>query len=145
MQVLADKYISLVREILSNERFEIETIGSVAYKIPVLDVEIAVYVRDTDWESILKTLESKFGPPRKSDKEFAVFQIDGEKYNFDIHLYTGYEGEVVKKLTQYMLSNQVLINEYKEVKEKYSFSLKEYKRQKNIFLDTIIKSIPDGY
>jgi hypothetical protein len=57
------------------------------------------------------------------DDEFARFKIRTEIYKFSIHVYCGYEGEVVKKMTKYMMNNQNLTKEYSELKEKYSFSL----------------------
>lgn len=145
MQDLANKYIAQISKLLSGLDFEINTIGSVAYKISTSDVEIAVYVSNNIRENVLKILENNFGKPTQNEKEFARFEILNEKYEFDVHIYSGYEGEVSKKLTKFMLDNPRLIDEYKTNKEKYSFSRKEYQLNKNFFLNKIIENIPENY
>jgi GrpB-like predicted nucleotidyltransferase (UPF0157 family) len=142
MAGLANKYVDLIREILKEKDVEVKIIGSVAYQIPTADVEVAVYIKNYDWKKVLELLEDKFGKPVYSEKEFALFPIAGEEYEFDIHVYSGYEGLVSKKLTEYMQNNPDLINKYQSIKTKYSFSKKQYQYNKYKFLEDIIKKIP---
>jgi len=145
MKSLANKYLQELETILSGQEVELETIGSVAYKIPASDVEIAVYATDKNWTEILDILKNKYGNPVNLDNEFARFKIRTEIYKFSIHVYRGHEGEVVKKMTEYMINNPDLIKEYTDLKEKYCFSQKEYQYQKNTFLEKVIKQIPDNF
>ncbi|MEI6843293.1 MAG: hypothetical protein WCK48_02190 [bacterium] len=145
MQSLADKYIKILSETFKGIDIKIQTIGSVAYKIPTSDVEIALYVKNNNRENVLKILEEEFGKPQQNEKEFVRFEIAGEEFEFDIHIYFGYEGEVSEKLTRFMLNNPRLIDEYKTIKEKFCFSRKEYQLNKNTFLNKVIEAIPDNY
>lgn len=145
MTLLADKYISMLAELLKNNNVKFGQIGSVAYKIPALDVEIAVYTDNSNKDMVIETLKSKFGEPTQNEKEFTRFEIFGEKYEFDIHVYSGYEGEISEKLTRYMLDHPELTARYKKVKEQYAFSKREYKFRKHEFLNDVIKIIPENY
>jgi len=145
MKSLADKYLQELRILLNGQEVELGTIGSVAYKIPASDVEIAIYATEKNWAEILDILKNKHGEPFNLDSEFARFKIREEIYKFSIHVYCGYEGEVVKKMTKFMISNPNLIEDYQNMKEKYCFSQKEYQYQKNVFLNKVIESIPDNY
>lgn len=141
MKSLADKYLQELEILLNGQEVELGIIGSVAYKIPASDVEITVYATEKNWVEILDILKSKYGEPVNLDNEFARFKIRGEVYKFSIHVYCGYEGEVVKKMTEYMTDNPDLIKEYSELKGKYCFSQKEYQYQKNAFLEKVIERI----
>jgi hypothetical protein len=145
MQSLADRYISLTSKLLAGTDVKICKIGSVAYKIPSSDVEIAIYTTTQKQENVTNILQEHFGKPVQRENEFSRFKIRGENYKMGIHIYSGYEREISEKLTKYMLDNSLLIGEYKNIKEKYSFSKKEYQYQKNIFLNDVIGSIPDDY
>lgn len=142
MEVLANKYIGVIKQLLNKYDVEIRTIGSVAYKIPTTDVEIAIYVKGNDWDGVNNSLRREFGIPIQIEKEFSRYSIPGEEYEFDIHVYTGYEGIVSKKLTEFMLNNPKLINDYQRIKSQYSFSKREYQYQKSKFLSEVIKKIP---
>ena len=143
MKYLADKYLQELKILLNSQEVELEIIGSVAYQISASDVEIAVYATEKKWVEILDILKNKYGNPVNLDNEFARFKIRGEIYKFSIHVYCGYEGEVSKKMTKFMISNPSLIEDYKNLKEKYCFSQKEYQYQKNAFLEKVIKQIPE--
>ena len=145
MRELADKYLGEIRSLLQGGLYEAALIGSVAYRIPTADVEIAVYADKENWDEILNILEGRYGRPTNREAEFARFEIPGEEYEMDIHVYSGYEGEVSKKLTKFILENPDLIEKYYGLKEKFSFSRKEYQRQKNDFLNNVIQKIPDDY
>lgn len=145
MESLADKYLQKLETLLSNQEVEFGIIGSVAYKISASDVEIAVYATGKNWTEVLNILKNKYGEPVNLDNEFARFKIRGEIYKFSIHVYCGYEGEVVKKMTKFMIANPSLINDYQKLKEKYCFSQKEYQYQKNAFLEKVIEQIPDNF
>jgi hypothetical protein len=143
IQSLADKYVDLLKNILGQD-VKVGIIGSVAYKIPATDIEIAIYGTNENIDSILKVLEDNFNKPVQSEKEFFRFEIKNEEYELDIHVYLGYESEVSEKLTRFMLNNPNLIDEYKAIKEKYSYSRREYQYQKNIFLNNVIENIPEN-
>lgn len=145
MKSLADKYLQELETLLSGQEAELEIIGSVAYKIPASDVEIAVYTTEKNWKEILNILKNKYGNPVNLDNEFARFKIRSEIYKFSIHVYCGYEGEVSKKMTKFMILNPGLIEDYKNLKEKYCFSQKEYQYQKNAFLENVTKQIPNNF
>lgn len=145
MKSLADKYLQELQTLLNGQEVEFEIIGSVAYEIPASDVEIAVYANDKNWVEILDILKNKYGDPVNLDNEFVRFKIRGEAYKFSIHVYCGYEGKVSKKMTKFMISNPSLIEDYKNLKEKYCFSQKEYQYQKNAFLEKVIEQIPDNF
>lgn len=145
MKSLADKYLQELETLLSGQEVVFEIIGSVAYKIPASDVEIAVYTTEENWVDILNILKNKYGNPINLDNEFARFKIRGEIYKFSIHIYCGYEGEVSKKMTEFMISNPSLIEDYKNLKEKYCFSQKEYQYQKNVFLEKVTEQIPNNF
>lgn len=145
MKFLADKYLQELKTLLNDQEVEFEIIGSVAYKIPASDVEVAVCAIENNWTEILDILKNKYGNPFNLDNEFARFKIRGEIYKFSIHVYCGYEGEVSKKMTKFMISSPNLIEDYKNLKEKYCFSQKEYQYQKNAFLEKITEQIPDNF
>ena len=145
MTALANKYIGLVHKTLKELDVQIKIIGSVAYKIPTTDVEIAVYVQKKDWNKVSKLLEKEFNKPAYLKEEFALFPIHGEKYDFDIHVYTGYEGIVSKKLRKYMLNNRDMIKKYSDLKSRFSRSEREYQKNKNKFLIEIKEKIPPKY
>lgn len=142
MKILADKYLQELGTLLSGQEAELGLIGSVVYKIPASDVEIAIYTNNYSWAEVLNILKNKYGDPVNLDNEFARFKIRSEVYKFSIHVYRGYEGEVTKKMTDFMISNPGLIEDYKNLKEKYCFSQKEYQYQKNAFLEKVIEQIP---
>lgn len=145
MKSLADKYLQKLETLLSGQEVKLEIIGSVAYKIPASDVEVAVYATDKNWPEILDILKNKYGDPVNLESEFVRFKIRSEIYKFSIHVHCGYEGEVVKKMTKFMISNPSLLEDYKNLKEKYSFSKREYQYQKNLFMEKVIESIPDNF
>ncbi|MFA6533907.1 MAG: hypothetical protein WCT37_01905 [Patescibacteria group bacterium] len=145
MRVLADKYVSLLNQMLAGQNARVGVIGSVAYEIPTADVEVAVYTTKSNREAVINILESKFGQPLQREKEFARFEIPGEEWELDIHVYSGYEALVSEKLTKFMLANQRLIKEYENLKQQSSFSRREYQYQKDLFLNRITESIPENF
>lgn len=141
VQAVADKYLQKAQNLLSGIA-EVTPIGSVAYKIPSADVEVAVYPSEGNFQKAIEILEKEFGAPVQKQEEFVRFQIEDGKYEVNIHVCYGREAEVSKKLTKFMLEHPDLIKEYKKLKEKYCYSKREYQRQKYHFITEIIKQIP---
>ena len=50
-------------------------IGSVVYKIPAGDVEIAVCPKDGQFTKVIEILRKEFGDPETEKPEFVKFQI----------------------------------------------------------------------
>ena len=55
----------------------------------------------------------------------------------------GDEATVDKQLTKYLLTNPEILKRYEALKEKYSFSKREYQMQKDKFLRGVVSQIPD--
>jgi hypothetical protein len=143
MQNLADKYIDITSKLLAGSDVKICKIGSVAYKIPASDVEIAVYTTSQEQEAVTDILQKHFGEPVQRESEFSRFKIRNENYKMGVHVYSGYEAEVSKRMTKFMLDNPRLIDEYADIKKKYCFSRKEYQYQKDLFLNKVTEEIPE--
>ena len=144
IQAVADKYINKIRQLLIGVA-DVEPIGSVAYKMPAADVEVAVYTTEDNFIKAVEILENKFGEPVQKQLDFVRFQIIEGKYEMNVHVYKGREAVVNKSLTKYMLDHPDLIDEYKKIKEKHSYSKREYQLQKYFFINKVIKEIPEDY
>ena len=53
----------------------------------------------------------------------------------------GYEAEVDQALTKELLQNKILIQEYAELKKKYSHSKREYLSQRSHFFTKILEAV----
>ena len=144
IQALQDKYLKIIIDLVG-EFCDVFPIGSVVYKIPAGDVEIAVCPKDGQFTKVIEILRKEFGDPETEKPEFVKFQIETEEYEVSINVYQGYEAMFCKNFTKYMLDHKDLIKEYKAIKEKYCFSKREYQKQKYLFYDKIIIDIPEDY
>ena len=55
----------------------------------------------------------------------------------------GHTAKLDKKLHTFLLANTSLLNEYKQIKQDYCNSQREYNRQKDQFFRRVIERIPE--
>lgn len=124
---------------------EVESIGSVAYKIPAGDVEVGVYPNEGKFTQVVEILKKEFGAPETEREDFVKFEIEVGEIEASINIYQGHEALFCRNFTKYMLNHPELIEEYKKIKQEFSCSKREYQKQKYKFYDKILPEIPDDY
>lgn len=144
IQALSDKYLEKVKKLVG-EFGKVEPIGSVVYKIPAGDVEVAVYPKEGKFAEVVKILEREFGKPETERDDFVKFEIEVGEIEVSINVYQGYEALFCRNFTKYMLDHPKLIEEYQKIKQEFSYSKREYQKQKYKFYDRILPEIPDNY
>lgn len=145
-ELIANKYILILKKILKGIDATISVRGSTLFKIYGKgEVEVGVYANDNNWKQVVIKLTSEFGEPEIVENNYARFNSIysvGDK-EVEIIVLKGFEALVDMKLHEYLLSHPDLLAEYVDVKKKSFFSKREYQIQKNMFLNKIIELIPE--
>lgn len=120
-------------------------IGSTALKISGKgDIDFGVYTSENNWDNVLKVLINYFKKAESlNNKGFARFNTSYKKHDIKVVLRKGKSALRDKRLLKYLKLHPKLLNEYEKIKNKYSFSAREYAIQKNKFLRKTILKIPE--
>jgi len=143
-KVVAGKYIGKLTKHL--EGFDIEIIhrGSTAFKISGKgDVELGIYPTEESWYQVLEKLINHYQGVGCLEKNYARFNDELDEFEIEVIIMKGHEATVDKRLTKYLLVNPEILKEYEVLKEKYSFSRREYQIQKDKFLRGVVSQIAD--
>jgi len=141
---VAMRYIKLLRHILKSTNATFMVRGSTLFKIQGKgDVEVGIYTRESEWETVLKKLEKRFSKPENLEENYARFNDVQDGTEVEIIVLKGHEASVDIKLHKYLLKHKNLLAEYENIKKEYSFSKREYQRQKSRFLSKVILAIPE--
>jgi len=137
---IASVYLKKVGKLLKSYGLNIVVRGSTAFKISGKgDVEIGVYPKELDWNSVIKELKKEFGNPRNVEEDYVRFNDLHDNTEVEIILQKGEEARQDIKLHKYLLDHTDLLKEYEKIKRKYAYSKREYQIQKNNFLSKIEK------
>lgn len=141
---IAQICLNKIKEVLEGCNFKLKARGSTLFKILGKgEVEVGVYPKDGDWNSVIEKFKAKFGEPENVENDYVRFNDVYGKTEIEIILLKGREAYVDIKLHDYMVNHPDLLKEYEEVKKKYCFSKIEYQRQKHYFLSRVIEKIPE--
>lgn len=143
---IADDYVRRIEDILSGLEVEVSVRGAVAFKISGKgDVEVGIYTAEGDWEEVIARLTDFFGEPKKMEAEYVRFNDRYEKFHIEISAMRGGTAKIDRTLYRFFYANPSYISEYEEVKKKYSYSKREYQRQKDKFFRGVFENIPENY
>jgi hypothetical protein len=139
---VALRYVSKLKHILKDVNAEIIHKGSTAYQIAGKgEIEIGVYPNEADWEETMKLLEENIGEVNNLENNYARFNDNYEGFEIEVILMKGYDAVVDKKLTEFLMNSKQLLEEYKKLKYKYSYSKKDYMIAKDKFFRKVISKI----
>lgn len=138
----ASIYINRLKAWLSGFDTEILHRGSTAFGITGKgEIEIGIYPKDRDWDKVIAVLRSYLGEVSSLEENHARLNDDFEGFEIEIILMKGYDAEVDKKLTGYLINSPETLKGYEALKRKYSYSKREYMIQKNKFLGKIVEKL----
>ena len=141
-RIIANKYISKIKDVLSDVDVEILHRGSTAFGIAGKgDIEIGIYPSSNDWDKVINKLKKHFGKVNNLEDNYARFNDIFVGFEIEVILMKGFDAKVDKKLTKYLINSPKILEEYEKLKYKYSSSKKEYMIQKNKFLESIVKKL----
>lgn len=141
-RIVAGKYIKKIRSLLKNFEIEILHRGSTAFGIVGKgEIEVGVYLLEKDWEEVVETLKTHFGKVDNLEDNYARFNDFFDGFEIEIILLKGSDAVVDKKLNEYLKNSPEILKVYENLKNKYSYSKKEYMIQKNKFLEEIVKNL----
>lgn len=141
-QISTKEYIKRLNSLLSKFKVDILLRGSTAFGIAGKgEIEIGVYPLEKDWEEIINILKNNFGAVNNLEENYARFNDKFEGFEIEIILLKGYDAVVDKKLTEYMKNSPEVLKRYEELKNKYSYSKRDYMLQKNKFFEELIKRL----
>ncbi len=142
--LFAQKYINKINKVIKDTNTIVKLRGSTAFKILGKgDIDIAVYTSNKNYRTTLEQLIHFFDQPTATGKDFAAFQFEDHKYEIEVSIMKGYEVKVDLKLTDFLLNNPKMLNEYELLKKKYCYSKREYVVQRDRFMRKIIKNLND--
>lgn len=137
---IANKHIKRIKKVLDTQLVEPIHRGSTAFGILGKgDIDVAVYTETESFENAHSVLQSLYGEPHATGETFASFYEKDLGYDVEISLMKGLEAEIDKALTQLLLGNQELLDQYVELKIKYCYSKREYLIQRDMFFRNIIE------
>jgi len=141
---VAEEYIYRLQTILV--KFPVNDIyhrGSTALKIAGKgDIEIGVIPDENYWFEVIVDLSQHFHGLGNLDEEYARFNDRVDDFDIEVILMRGHTAKLDKKLHTFLLANTSLLNEYKQIKQDYCNSQREYNRQKDQFFRRVIERIP---
>jgi GrpB-like predicted nucleotidyltransferase (UPF0157 family) len=141
---IAVEYLNRLRALLEGLDVELTHRGSTAFGIAGKgDVELGVFPSVGAWEAVLKRLLNIYGPPGNSEEDYVRFNDVIDDHEIEIIVLRGYQAEVDKRLTGYLLGHPQLLKEYENVKRMYSYSKREYQKTKDAFLRSVVEMIPE--
>lgn len=133
-----------IEELLNGSECIVILRGSTLYEISGKgDIEIGIYTLKENWKKVFQILELKFGDAEVIEAEYARFNFEENKREFEIMMFAGRSAYVDMKLTHYLWKHRELLKEYEEIKKKYSYSKRDYNREKNRFLRRVEREIPE--
>ena len=141
---VAEDYLSKLKRMLSRFRVDMEHKGSTRFGIAGKgEIEIGVYPAERDWGEVLKELASHLGEPGEVEENYARFNDLFREHEIEIILLKGYDAQVDRKLTEYLICRPEVLRDYEDLKRKWAFSKREYQRQKDRFFRGVVRAIPD--
>jgi len=144
------KYEKIVKDALRDLNKELTKIkvkampiGATALKISGKgDLDFGVYISEEKWDDTLKVLINYFKSIKTlNSKGFAKFSKFYGGCELEVVVRRGKSASRDKKLISYLKSHPKTLKEYEDLKNKFSFSEREYAIQKNNFLRSIIAKI----
>lgn len=143
-QEIGDYYIDKFKDLLQEFDVYIALKGSSLYKILGKgEVEVGIYPKEADWDSIIDILQNNLGEPKNVEMDYVRFNQVYKDKEVEIIILKGPEAVVDRKLQEYLCSHKDLLDEYTRVKQQNAFSKREYQIQKNKFLSKVIEMIPE--
>jgi hypothetical protein len=138
-------YLKKLNNVLKPTGARAVPIGATALKISGKgDIDFGVYISEKIWDKVLKVLINYFkGISTLNSKGFAKFVAHYKGYEVEVVVRMGESAIRDKKLLEYFKKHPELTREYEQMKNKYSFSAREYAIQKNKFLRKVISMIPN--
>ncbi len=119
-------------------------LGSTAYGISGKgDIEYGVYPSDAEWEETLQLLKCHFGNPGHVEPDYARFNAMETDQEIEIIVMRGRQAEIDQRLQTYLLTHRKVLQEYEQIKAQFSFSKREYQKQKDGFLEKVISILDD--
>lgn len=143
-RVVAAECLSELNSLLDGFEVELCLRGSTAFGIAGKgDIDLGIYCRRIDWESVLARLIDRFGDPGNLEQDYARFEYRCKSSEIEIILLKGYAAKVDRCLTAYLASHFELLHTYEKIKLEHSKSKREYQIEKDRFLRAVIEMIPD--
>lgn len=141
---IANHYINKLRDLLKDFEVKLMIRGSTAFEILGKgDIEIGVYPEEKDWKQVISKLKDFFGEPENVEKDYVRFNDKKKEIEAEIIVLKGYEAKVDMRLTEYLTTHSALLKQYIQLKKKYTFSKREYQRQKSKFFAEVTRMIPE--
>lgn len=141
---IGDLYIKRLKTLLGKYQPKLMIRGSTAFKILGKgEVEVGIYPKSGDWKKVLEILTRRFGKPENLENEYARFNDVREETEVELIVLQGSQAKGDIKLHEHLIGHPEILKEYEKLKLKYSFSKREYMRQKNAFLENIVEELSD--
>lgn len=139
----AEEYIKFLHQIIGEEIL-IRHRGSTAYGIAgKKEIEVGIYPTEAEWQNVIAKIKNKLVEPGNSEEDYVRFNDTFEEFPVEIILLKGEVARIDLAKTDYLLNHPELLKQYEDIKMKYSYSKREYERQKAKFLDQVTEMIPD--
>ena len=137
--VLGIRFVEYLNKMLEDIDVTCTLKGSTLYKIAGKDdIEVAIYLEDSNWFSTIIYLINRFGSIGNLEDSYARFNYSFEPREIEIILMRGEDAEIDQKISNYLLNHPEELGRYEEIKRKYSYSKREYQKQKSVFFDEIV-------
>jgi len=108
------------------------------------EIEFGIYPGEEKWPKVISALTSYYnGVVGKLEPNYARFNDTFEGFRVEVIVMKGREALVDLALTKYLISHPQLLKDYEAVKQKYSYSKREYYAQKDKFLRSVVERIPE--
>ncbi len=141
---VAQDYISALKKVLQKPHIHIIHRGSTAFKISGKgDIEIGIYPTQKEWPEILRLLQHQYKKINNLEDDYARFNDTFRNIDIEIILLKGHAATVDQKLHHHLLSHPHLLVEYELLKQKYSYSKREYQKRKDQFFRKVIRQLPN--
>jgi hypothetical protein len=144
-QEVAAEYLQRLQAKLN--RFPNTTIylrGSTAFQIAGKgEIELGVVLAEDAWFEVIDFLTRHFGSLGNLEDDYARFNDVHDNFEIEIILMRGYTAVLDQKLHQFLANRSDLLAQYLQVKQQFSYSKREYYRQKDLFFRRLIALIPD--
>lgn len=141
-RIIAGKYIKRLRLLLKNFEIEILHRGSTAFGIAGKgEIEVGIYPLEKEWQGVIGALKTHFGKIDNLEENYARLNDLFDGFEVEIILLKGQGARIDKKLNEYLKNSPKVLEKYEKLKNRYSYSKKEYMIQKNKFLEEIVNRL----
>jgi GrpB-like predicted nucleotidyltransferase (UPF0157 family) len=143
-RLIAKEYIRDLDRTLAEWNIQAKIMGSTAYGIAGKGaIEVGLFLHGYNWEPVLGKLEEVYGQMEVKDRDYAQFHDEFQNYDIKVMLFKGHAAKVNRKLHDFFLNHPQVVKQYEDLKKRFSYSRRDYQREKQEFLNDIIEDLPE--